>query len=412
MKDNDTLTDEENLQLHLSSYAKDLSSKIAKMLDEESTIEKLKKLETILTRDDEESKVKTSMGLQILSNKDSMNDLFQSGSEDLERSRQIFGQTCKIVNKSVQHRIEFALTAKTFQPSFESKYSESAAIFVRFYCQELMVAYSNQLLELLETEGSEDSEDVSKEEKLKVKRFLDAIERRKVLDELLFQTFIDVSEHFQQQMNLLLQKMYEVDFESWSEDELKNFYRFLESVFSNENHVLRSILKYCLMFNNFEVDITWLDEIAEGIKNVATVLSNYQTIHQNMPPKVKKIFKGNDAFTKLITDSMRQIMYTIGRISHRLITTHNENETKNTKALANLNILQGGIENRFIPSLTPEAKKQIEGSFKITNDQELLDYALKNENQVQNSSEDNLLISIATSSRTEDDNSMVIDVLQ
>ena len=37
--------------------------------------------------------------------------------------------------------------------------------------------------------------------------------------------------------------------------------------------------------------------------------------------------------------------------------------------LAKLNILQGGIEPRFIPLLSNETKVQIEGSFKITNDE-------------------------------------------
>ena len=38
------------------------------------------------------------------------------------------------------------------------------------------------------------------------------------------------------------------------------------------------------------------------------------------------------------------------------------------KNINKLNILQGGVEARFIPSLTQETKDQIEGSFKLTND--------------------------------------------
>jgi hypothetical protein len=41
------------------------------------------------------------------------------------------------------------------------------------------------------------------------------------------------------------------------------------------------------------------------------------------------------------------------------------------KQLAKLNILQGGIEPRFIPALSSETKLQIEGSFKITLDETL-----------------------------------------
>ena len=46
-----------------------------------------------------------------------------------------------------------------------------------------------------------------------------------------------------------------------------------------------------------------------------------------------------------------------------LLTNEESEERKN---LSQLNILQGGIEARFIPSLSQETKRQIEGSFKIT----------------------------------------------
>ena len=41
------------------------------------------------------------------------------------------------------------------------------------------------------------------------------------------------------------------------------------------------------------------------------------------------------------------------------------------ETLSTVNILQGGIENRFIPGLSETTKMQIEGSFKITGDKEL-----------------------------------------
>jgi hypothetical protein len=40
-------------------------------------------------------------------------------------------------------------------------------------------------------------------------------------------------------------------------------------------------------------------------------------------------------------------------------------------------VLQGGIENRFIPDLSQPTKIQIEGSYKITGDKELQKLALQ-----------------------------------
>ena len=65
-------------------------------------------------------------------------------------------------------------------------------------------------------------------------------------------------------------------------------------------------------------------------------------------------------------------------ITQRLIKSEEEDSISTiANQLINLNLLHGGIEDRFIPSLTDETKHQIEGSFKITNDKELQDYAQK-----------------------------------
>ena len=52
-------------------------------------------------------------------------------------------------------------------------------------------------------------------------------------------------------------------------------------------------------------------------------------------------------------------------------------------AVRKLNILQGGIIDKFIPSLTEKTKKLIEGSFKITGDKQLQQYALTPKDQIE-----------------------------
>ena len=64
------------------------------------------------------------------------------------------------------------------------------------------------------------------------------------------------------------------------------------------------------------------------------------------------------------------IIYAIGSVCYHLVHL-NKDEASERKNLSRLNILQGGIEPKFIPSLSSETKRQIEGSFKITNDFEL-----------------------------------------
>ena len=92
-------------------------------------------------------------------------------------------------------------------------------------------------------------------------------------------------------MNFLIDGLWKLDLNSWSDSELKDLFNYLERVLSDENCLLRSIKKFCLMFCTYNVDFTWLDEIAEGIKNVAILLSNFEVYTQNLPAKIKKSFR-------------------------------------------------------------------------------------------------------------------------
>ena len=76
-----------------------------------------------------------------------------------------------------------------------------------------------------------------------------------------------------------------------------------------------------------------------------------------MPAKTRKSFRLHDPATKFLSESLRQITYTIGVITQRLIKAEDgEHETDSFRSLMDLNLLHGGIEDRFIPSLTDETK--------------------------------------------------------
>ena len=88
-------------------------------------------------------------------------------------------------------------------------------------------------------------------------------------------------------MSFLIDQLWKTDLNSWSPGEVLELSKFLYEIFSDENCILRSILQFCLMFCTFKVDITWLDEIAEGIKNAATALSEYETFNRNLSLNTK-----------------------------------------------------------------------------------------------------------------------------
>ena len=70
----------------------------------------------------------------------------------MKRFDDIFDQVCSIINKSMKYRIERGIKEKIFNSKYESTLAEASAKFVNQYCQELMAAYGDQLLEILENE--------------------------------------------------------------------------------------------------------------------------------------------------------------------------------------------------------------------------------------------------------------------
>lgn len=89
-----------------------------------------------------------------------------------------------------------------------------------------------------------------------------------------------------------------------------------------------------------------------------------------------------------------------------------EDEGEEKKKIHKLNILQGGIEMRFIPTLSLETKTQIEGSFKITNDKQLQQLALQSEDKVITEASDSLLDGIIDAQKSQQKIEMTLDVLQ
>lgn len=62
-----------------------------------------------------------------------------------------------------------------------------------------------------------------------------------------------------------------------------------------------------------------------------------------------------DSYRKVVEESLRAICYSIGVLAYRL-TLVPETDADDKEKLHKLNILQGGVEMRFIPALSNETK--------------------------------------------------------
>lgn len=144
------------------------------------------------------------------------------------------------------------------------------------------------------------------------------------------------------------------------------------------------------MMSAHQPDVTWLDEISEALKNCVEGMNSYLVMQHNLPHSSQMRVAKVDSYRKVIEESLRALNYSIGVIAYRLIHLTKE-ESEDKKNLSTMNILQGGIEARFIPCLSQETKTQIEGSFKITGDRQLQQLAVQSEDKVAIEAKDGLV---------------------
>ena len=188
---------------------------------------------------------------------------------------------------------------------------------------------------------------------------------------MLYETFILISQRFKSLIQDITKQITSGKVYEWEDTEqIKGFYSFISVLFNAEKSIPRISLMYSLMMSAHKPELIWLDEIAEALKNCAEGLNAYLVMNQNLPLKVQSRISKLDTYGNLVKESLRAISYSIGVVAYRLILL-NKDESEDKKRLSTLNILQGGIEGRFIPSLSQDTKTQIEGSFKITNDKQL-----------------------------------------
>ena len=65
--------------------------------------------------------------------------------------------------------------------------------------------------------------------------------------------------------------------------EVDKLTQFLKKIFSRDASILCSCMLFCLFFTSYKVDVKWLSEIAEGLKNVTTSLNKVVLSVKSLP---------------------------------------------------------------------------------------------------------------------------------
>ena len=73
-----------------------------------------------------------------------------------------------------------------------------------------------------------------------------------------------------------------------------------------------------VFFNFIQIEVTWLDELAEGLRNVIATSHNFRNWIDNLPAALKWKASKISPFSCII-ELMRQTCYTLGVVAHQLI---------------------------------------------------------------------------------------------
>ena len=170
-------------------------------------------------------------------------------------------------------------------------------------------------------------------------------------------------------MKSMVDKINSTDFQSESDEEqIKAIFKYSREFMTSDFSLAQLSMQFVLFVSTHKAEVTWLDEIAEALCNCATGMDYYYGQIKRLDYKViMKISESSRTFQDLLDHYCSMTYYSIGVIAYRLIQL-NSDEDEDKKNLSKLDILHGGIESRFIPTLSKETRTQIEGSFKITND--------------------------------------------
>lgn len=289
--------------------------------------------------------------LPLMSSVKGLKDVLEGDEEELTIASRIINQCVDYLQAKTMSVIAACTESKVYATR-ATGLENDIRVFTKNYCQELMVAYGNQLLTILEKQGAKSEGELTQPEKAKLQALKDAQERKRVLEPFLYHTFIFVSQRFKAQLKSITEHVRSAKvYEQEDPAEIKKFYDFISTLNSGDKSIPRIALLFSLMMSAHKPEVTWLDEISEALMNCAEGLNFYLVMSSNLPKRTQLKLQSIDSYKKLVEESLRSICYSIGVLAYRL-TLLSSDEKEEQRSLSKLNILQGGIEARFIPALT------------------------------------------------------------
>ena len=130
--------------------------------------------------------------IPLMSTKKALKDIFEGDETDMYKARYIITNCTTYLKERVSAMIATSLETKVFQTR-EIGINKDIREFTKDFCTELMVAYGDQLLIILEKKNAKSEGKLTPEEEAELKALNAAKERKKVLEPMIYETFIKIS---------------------------------------------------------------------------------------------------------------------------------------------------------------------------------------------------------------------------
>ena len=91
-----------------------------------------------------------------------------------------------------------------------------------------------------------------------------------------------ISSYFKEQMFAVTQKIWDAKIHTWdNKEKIEGFFTSLRGLYDQKLSLSRIVHMLVQVVSSYKPKVTWLDEIAEALNNIATGLNHFMAMIEN-----------------------------------------------------------------------------------------------------------------------------------
>ena len=128
----------------------------------------------------------------------------------------------------------------------------------------------------------EETKTLNKDGTVKQSVYSKAQETKRILDSVFYDNLIMISSYFKEQMFAVTQKIWDAKIHTWdNKEKIEGFFTSLRGLYDQKLSLSRIVHMLVQVVSSYKPKVTWLDEIAEALNNIATGLNHFMAMIEN-----------------------------------------------------------------------------------------------------------------------------------